>query len=572
MILDKDRFKRISPFGIIIASCGVNLMIMHYYILCSCHMDAILDVTSFIDNFLGISFDVIFLFFVLILITWKRIKLSLYILFTITWLWSIFNIIYSRFFHHYLSFSAIGQGGSLFDGVVIRSISDKVYIWDLLYFFFYMLIISIIWKINIKNTSHVKHLLVFFCFFALMDIVGHVFCCLINPKLRYVHYFTHRIYANHIDMSLNSSQPIYANFSRGSIRSIGLEILTDLRGNLKLDASQVEVINTMIDSSQKMHYHLNDVKRPSNLIFILVESLMSFTSEMKVGDNEVTPFLNSLKRDPSVYYNGKMVNNVTIGESSDGQYIYMTGLLPLRSMVTVSKAKRASLPGLPKILGVDSRMIIPTVSSMWNQDEMCRQYGFKDLYTSNDFEGGKYACLTDEQVFQLAIQKDKVSPQPFFSIILTISMHQPYTKQIDTSFPVKESSISMELANYLNVCHYTDRQIEKYFDYLKESGLFNNSLIVIAADHPVNSTCFGNDNNDIPLYIVNASGLPENMWQGKCNQLDVYTTLLDLFCNKCEWYGLGCSLVSPNYMNTVTPKTWAASEWILMSDFFSKDQ
>lgn len=44
---------------------------------------------------------------------------------------------------------------------------------------------------------------------------------------------------------------------------------------------------------------------------------MSLTSDKKVNGKEVTPFLNSLKRDSHVYYNGKMHENVTIGESSD---------------------------------------------------------------------------------------------------------------------------------------------------------------------------------------------------------------------------------------------------------------
>ena len=151
-----------------------------------------------------------------------------------------------------------------------------------------------------------------------------------------------------------------------------------------------------------------------------------------------------------------------------------------------------------------------------------------------------------------------------------MSMHQPYESQIDSTFQIKDPSITDELANYLNVCHYTDRQIEMYFKYLVESGLYDHSLIIIAADHPVDNTDFGGVCNDIPLYIVNASGLPKNMWQGECNQVDVYTTLLDLLgCGK-GWSGLGHSLVSPTYENPVSSKTWDISEWIIMGDYFSK--
>lgn len=178
----------------------------------------------------------------------------------------------------------------------------------------------------------------------------------------------------------------------------------------------------------------------------------------------MTPFLNSLKHSDTVYYNGRMRENVTLGESSDGQFIYMAGLLPLRSDVTVSIALDRTLHGLPKMLGREARMVIPSLASVWHQDEMCRQYGFDSLYTSNDYGDGRTNTLNDEQVFQLAMQKDRASRQPFFSVVLTMSMHQPYIEQIDPLFPVSDPSMPNDLACYLNACHYTDRQLERYFE------------------------------------------------------------------------------------------------------------
>jgi lipoteichoic acid synthase len=291
---------------------------------------------------------------------------------------------------------------------------------------------------------------------------------------------------------------------------------------------------------------------------------------MKVDHREVTPFLNSLKCDTTVYYNGMMRENVTIGESSDGQFVYMSGVLPLRSFITVSKARNVTLYGLPKMLGKRSRMVIPTFTSMWNQDEMCNQYGFNQLFSSSDYADGNQKILNDEQVFQLAMQKDKDSNQPFFSVILTMSMHQPYTKQIDSTFQIKDSSISAELACYLNACHYTDRQLSKYIEHLKKTGLYEKSLIVIAADHPVHNTDFGGVCKDIPFYIVNIpQELRDRMWKSECNQIDVYTTLLDLFDVKSDWFGMGQSLLSPNYNSSVDAKKWEVSEWIIMGNYFS---
>ena len=149
-------------------------------------------------------------------------------------------------------------------------------------------------------------------------------------------------------------------------------------------------------------------------------------------------------------------------------------------------------------------------------------------------------------------------------------MHQPYTEQIDSSFLITDPSIDKELACYLNACHYTDKQIAMYFKHLKETGLYDNSLIIITADHPVHNTDFGGVDKHIPLYIINTGIKPEKMWKGECNQLDVYTTILDIMGLKSDWYGLGCSLASPHYKNTVTSHTWDVSEWIIMGDYFAK--
>ena len=66
--------------------------------------------------------------------------------------------------------------------------------------------------------------------------------------------------------------------------------------------------------------------------------------------------------------------------------------------------------------------------------------------------------------------------------------------------------------------------------------------------------------------------LKKDMWSGECNQLDIYTTLLDLLGIESDWYGLGQSLFSPNYTNVISPRKWDISEWIIRSNYFSKKQ
>lgn len=204
---------------------------------------------------------------------------------------------------------------------------------------------------------------------------------------------------------------------------------------------------------------------------------------------------------------------------------------------------------------------------------MCGKYGIKNLYTSTDYCGEHNSVLNDEQIIKFAIQKDNESQNPFFSIILTMSMHQPYIKQIDSTFLIKNNDMPKDLACYLNACHYTDTQLMKYFDHLKTTGLLERSLIIITSDHAVHNTDFGGVSKNIPLYIVNIPhDIQAQMWKGECNQLDVFTTLLDLLGCKSNWYGLGYSLLSPNYQSIIEESKWDISEWIISGDYFSNNR
>lgn len=559
-----------NPIWFILSLCIFNLLFMHYSIIYACHIEAELDITSIFDNFMGICFDIFILYFLLYLISWKNAKFSICLCFIITWSWSISNVLYSRYFFHYLSISAIEQGSVLTEKLIIKCIIESIQVSD-----FYYLVVAIIFILASLKTQQldrkwpIRNILFFICFSIITDISAHAFFCISTPDYRYRSYFFHRLYLKHFATHRTWSQQNLAYFIRGNIRTICGDIIIDIKGSSNLSEhqiTQIKIESSKAESSLTRHIDLS----PKNIIFIIIESYMSFTSDMKVEGKEVTPFLNSLKEQSTVYYNGKMHENVTIGESSDGQFIYMTGILPLKSDVTVSRARRIILPGLPKIIGKESRMIIPTTTSVWNQDEMCKQYGFNHLYTRNDYKANYNIDLNDKQVFDLATRIDNTSNTPFFSVILTMSMHGPYTEQIDQSFILSDSSLPQELKCYLNACHYTDQQIKKYFEHLFNSKLYDNSLIVIAADHPVHKSKFIEGIRYIPLYIVNAKGIPEHMWQEDCNQLDVYTTILDLLGCQSDWYGLGCSLASSKYENAISNQTWIASDWIIRSNYFSK--
>lgn len=555
----------------------LNLMYMHYSIFLSSNVERQIDFTVYIDNLNAVTCEVLFVFFIFSLLTKRNMRLAAFLTVLITLLWSCSNVVYARFFFQYVSVSAIGESSNLIDPFVFRCLIDGARWTDLYYIGSLLLSISIFLKapfyklrlFDFKWGIHIMAIL-----FGI-DVASHVIYCLSSPSMRYFSYFKHRLSQELLSQQCYSAQPVYANFQRGSIRSLGYGIIENLSGTMVLTDIQKKAVQEEIDALKTMQECAKTHPDIRNVIFVLVESYMSFTVNMKVKGKEVTPFLNSLYRDSTVYYNGQMIPNITLGESSDGQFIYMTGLLPLRSEITVTKAKKYSFPALPKHLASERKMhthmVIPTAPSMWSQDVMCERYGIEKLYSTNDYQKSHSMYLSDDQIVDLADSINRITKQPFFSMVLTFSMHQPYVNEIDSTFNVYEEGYSASLNHYLNACHFTDRQLRRYFDGLKELGLYNQSLIVIASDHHVGSGALELPDSimdrKLPLFIINGGDNLNNAWGGECHQLDVYTTIMDLLNIKSTWRGLGHSLLSSSYKGSLTDRKWDISEWIINSGF-----
>ena len=551
---------------------------MHYSIFLSGNVERQIDFTVYVDNLNVVTCEVLFVFFIMSLLTKRNVRLATFLTALFTLLWSCCNVVYARFFFQYISVSAIGESGNLLDPFIFKCLIDGARWTDLYYlgsllFSIFLFLKASFYKLRLFDFKW--GILIMAILFGI-DISSHVIYCLSSPSMRYFSYVKHRLSQELLSQQCYSAQPIYANFQRGSIRSLGYGIIENLSGTMVLTDIQKKAIQEEIDALKTMQECAKTHPNIRNVIFVLVESYMSFTVNMKVKGKEVTPFLNSLYRDSTVYYNGQMIPNITLGESSDGQFIYMTGLLPLRSSITVTKAKQYSYPALPRQMamkGMHTQMVIPTASSMWNQDVMCERYGIEKLYSTNDYKKSHSMYLSDDQIVDLADSVNRVTKQPFFSMVLTFSMHQPYVNEIDSTFNVYEESYPASLNHYLNACHFTDKQLQRYFDNLKKLGLYDQSLIVIASDHHVGSGALELPNSivdrKLPLFIINGGDNLDNAWDGECHQLDVYTTIMDLLNIKSIWRGLGHSLLSSSYKGSLTDKKWDMSEWIIKSGYFN---
>lgn len=569
-----------ADFLLLFLMSVVNLLFLHHYFLQTIGLEVGCFKSSLVDNLLACLLDVTFVWLVSWIITLRRMRASLIITFVITLLWSFCNVFYARFFHQYLSWSSIGLAGNLADPIVLDSMTAGFRLIDL---FYPLMTILFCWICYRSRRHDIKSK-------SLRTLLYTWLCCLILGLAVHSLYFFHPQFGFVYELEktvftpekMDSMWPNWTVFHKGFFRKLVVDPLKR-KSKLELTKEQEAAIEKEYSDHRQRVTGRTAPEGVKNIIFILVESYLSVTSDLVVDAQEITPNLNKLKRDSNVYFNGHMMPNVSIGESSDGQLIYMAGLMPLHSEITVNKAKKDSIIGLPEQIkkaypDLHSLTIIPTTPSLWDQQAMTDSYGFDKLYSMLDYQtemkdndNGDF--LTDEMVFRYASKKDELNQPPFFSLILTMTMHQPFDSFVEHGFHLTDKSLPQEYKNYLTNCHYTDIQIGRYLDNLKEKGLYDNSLIIIVSDHDAHPDYLGMEgkiSREIPIYIVNGGIDDSNAWNGECNQLDVYTTILDIMGIQSKWRGLGHTLLNKNYQNSVTEDIQEISDWIIYGDYFSK--
>ncbi|MBP5538758.1 MAG: LTA synthase family protein [Bacteroidales bacterium] len=586
------RSKKVSwAFILLLTLSMVILMMLHFLQWKGGVLEEPLERTSWVNCLFFCMLDVTLLFAFSMLVFWGRSARALALTFGLSWVVSYTNVVYGRFFNAYIPLTALTEVRNFTDASLLGSLSTAFRPVDLYYLLALILFAGCCrWLARSKKIhSPLRSLLAMWAFYGVLMIPAYYNQATHTPMS------AGEIFKR-LALPTRAERLLYPNFYQfhsGMARSWmagGISVLFPKQ----LTTEERAEIETVADPALHGTRLRTAPPQIKNVIFILVESYLSLVSDRKVGEVEVTPFLNRLRHSEGVYYNGRVTVNITMGESADGQLIYMTGMLPLRSEISVSRLLNKTLPGLPGALGFapeQARAVIPTGPCMWQQDRLGRTYGFGHLYSKLDFpdknSSGHVWNLYDEQIFSLArMQDDKEKSEPFFSLVLTISMHSTYVTispyATDFAFTSGTDEYPEKFYNYLACCRYTDACIKDYFDYLKESGLYDKSLIVIVSDHQARDVYMdmgGQLPTEIPLYIVNGGirgassegeGIPA--WDGPCNQIDVYPTILDIMGADSQWRGLGCSLLMDEWKDFTDNKTWTVSENIIYGDYFATIQ
>ena len=74
-------------------------------------------------------------------------------------------------------------------------------------------------------------------------------------------------------------------------------------------------------------------------------------------------------------------------------------------------------------------------------------------------------------------------PQPFYAKFITVTNHYPYPIDEEKATIAPATTGDKSVDSYFQTARYADEALEQFFTYLKETGLYDNSIIVMYGDH-----------------------------------------------------------------------------------------
>ena len=251
-----------------------------------------------------------------------------------------------------------------------------------------------------------------------------------------------------------------------------------------------EVVNFTGSNHAKPNAEYFGKAEGMNVILIHLESIQEFLIDYELNGEEVTPFLNSLTEDKNMMYFDNFFHQTAQGKTSDAEFILSNSLygLPQGSAFTMKGTN--TYQAAPAILGQEgytSAVFHPNTGSFWNRNEIYKSFGYDRFFDASSYEMDPEQLadygLMDKPFFEQSIPNLESLPEPFYAKFISVTHHYPFSMDQDETTIDPHTTGDKSVDNYFQTARYADEALEQFFDYLKESGLYDNSMIIMYGDH-----------------------------------------------------------------------------------------
>lgn len=323
----------------------------------------------------------------------------------------------------------------------------------------------------------------------------------------------------------------------------------------------IQIINNEYNSKgvnniQSIEDALPEVHK--NIVVITVESLSaSFLSHYGNTDG-ITPNLDKLMDESLSFNNLFATGNRTVR----GLEAVTLCLPPSAGESIIKQPNNQNLFSTGKILkekGYTVQFLYGGDSYFDNMKTFFSGNGYdiidKKDFTKDEISFSNIWGVCDEDMYNKAlkvIKKNADTGKPFFSHIMTVSNHRPFT------YPENKIDIPANIKSRNGGVKYTDYAIGEFIKKAKEQTWFDNTVFVIIADHCASSagkTEIPLDKYHIPALIYSPGFIEPKQVNTLASQIDVMPTVFGLlhFTYKSQFFGK--DIFSPDYK----PKAFVAT-------------
>lgn len=275
-----------------------------------------------------------------------------------------------------------------------------------------------------------------------------------------------------------------------------------------------------------------NAQRP-NIIVIMLESFTANASNYFSGRNNCTPYLDSIAKQSLSF-----TQCYASGDRTEKGLVNVISGYPAQplSSIIVFPDKMAKLPGISKTLkkeGYRNLYFYGGDAEFAAMKSYLIVQQFDDIVDRSQFAP---ATLTskwgahDEHLYKKAEETLSKINQPFFATIMTLSSHEPF------DVPYQGKQAPGEWYGFKNSIEYADRQLFLFLESLKKQTWYNNTLVILVADHGHDIGLkdvhyFGPEKYHIPLIIT--GGALKTEFRGKAvNHVISQTGIPQFICHQ----------------------------------------
>jgi phosphoglycerol transferase MdoB-like AlkP superfamily enzyme len=312
-----------------------------------------------------------------------------------------------------------------------------------------------------------------------------------------------------------------------------------------------EMVGKLHVTSRDSMLNILNTNRP-NILLIMLESWGDSITKREVNGKKITPRFEAITKEGLLF-----TDFYSPGFRTEQGLAALVSGFPSQPVTSIVRKYGVfdKLPGLPKSLsaaGYSSSFYYGGSLRFANTDGYLKAMGFEKLTGDETFKDSKRTGwgIYDEELFTYFINDMKISSQPFFSIVMSCTSHEPFDADVEKIVPLEPGSWCDD---YINTVHYSDKCLGKFIEDMSKLEWYKNTLVIITGDHGQecsDQTEYNSVERHHVPFLLTGGALKEELrgrtFTGITSQVDLAATLLFQLQLPSTDYGWSKNVFNPS--------------------------